>query len=269
MSFIQVRDLSGVAYLQSPVLRDLGIPHGFSTRRGGVSKAPFSSLNLGNPTGEIRDRAENLSENLHRFLTAMEVSNRPLRTVRQMHGCEVAHFGGNAPPYTPASQDKSEPCSADAIILSATDALAGIRTADCVPILIAGMDGQVVAAIHAGWRGLVGGVIGRTIENLERMGVTGDKLVAAVGPCIGVEHFEIGPEVVPAFERAGLSAALVRGPRMHANLPLAAKIELVHFGVRRVDMADQCTYQDADLFFSHRRDRGQTGRMLAVIGCRN
>jgi YfiH family protein len=143
-----------------------------------------------------------------------------------------------------------------------------------VPILVSSDDGRFVAAIHAGWRGVIVNVVGATVEQLcERSGAPAHSLVAAVGPCIGFEAFEVGPEVVVEFERAFGARAPVRRTddgKGRVDLREAVKRQLRDAGLRddHIDTTDRCTWRDWDEFFSHRRDRGITGRMCAMIAPR-
>jgi len=134
-------------------------------------------------------------------------------------------------------------------------------------VLIASEDGKVVAAIHAGWRGVIAGVVPRSIEALR---CDTRSLIAAIGPCIGFDAFEVGLEVVEAFEKTFGSAAPVRRVsygKGRVDLRRAIQLQLINSGVTsdRIDMTDRCTFRDRDEFFSHRRDAGITGRMAALI----
>jgi YfiH family protein len=153
--------------------------------------------------------------------------------------------------------------------------LVGVHVADCVPVLVARADGRLVAAVHAGWRGLVAGVIPRTLERLAAAGadLPGCPLVAAIGPCLSRERFEVGPEVAEAFEGAELAPSVSRaraGVRARVDLRHAALLQLRAGGVERIDVSDRCTYEDAAELWSHRRDvthgaRARTGRLGAFI----
>ena len=144
-------------------------------------------------------------------------------------------------------------------------------TSACVvlPIMIQS-DGRAVAAVHAGWRGVVDGVLPAAVATLaSRLNVAPAKLFAAIGPCIGVGHFEVGPEVAEAFAAAGLGNHVDHShAKPHIDLAAAITGQLCAAGVpaSHIDRSDACTYRDRDEFFSHRRDQGKTGRMAAVIG---
>jgi hypothetical protein len=145
--------------------------------------------------------------------------------------------------------------------------------ADCVPILSARRDGKLVAAVHAGWRGVVGGIVSAAIEEMRRwehgkMG--GSEFSAAIGPCIGPDAFEVGPNVLAEFRRAFGERAPLReagGGKGFVDLPQAVQMQLLDTGLAadQIDLCDRCTFRDREEFFSHRREDGLTGRMAAVI----
>lgn len=251
---------NGVVTYRSPLIDRLGVPHGFTTRIGGASPAPFNTLDLGpgSPTDLRR-------ENLRRVCKALNLRGTDPILVSQVHGCGVCIA---SPGASPAASTE-----ADAIVSDTPGNPLLIRTADCVPILLAGPGGRVVAAVHAGWRGMIAHVIDRTLDRMtEHFGIDAAEVTAAVGPCIGVRHFEVGEEVAAAFVNAGLEGAIDRhrGTRAHVNLSAAVAMQLTRRGVKpqRIDTTDRCTFEDAAEFFSHRRDAGRTGRMAAVIAAR-
>ncbi len=239
------RDDDGFTGYRSPLLDELGVPHLFTTRIGGARR---DDLDLG-----ALDRTA-----LERVLRAARAPLARLATVKQVHGASVVVLGA-----LPAA-----PPRADALVSARSDLLLCIHVADCVPVLMASADGRRVAAVHAGWRGLVAGVIPRALAELE-----GSEIVAAIGPCISCERYEVGPEVAQAFAQAGLAAAVhERLPaRPRVDLRGAAELQLRAAGVRRIDSTDRCTHRDAEEFFSHRRDvthgaLASTGRLGALIG---
>jgi YfiH family protein len=164
---------------------------------------------------------------------------------------------------------------ADAIVLADPRRLAAVRVADCTSVLIASGDGRVVAAVHAGWRGVVGNIAGAAVAAMREMGARVDGMTAAVGPCIGAEAFEVGPEVAAEFERVfGVGTPHVRpvGAEGKAMVDLkgALREQVVAAGVAssRVEVLPHCTVRDHKDFFSHRREKGVTGRMVGIIGPR-
>lgn len=262
--------LPGPHLLTSPRLTDLGVPHAFTTRVGGVSTGPFASLNFGNP-GELppkvaRDPAANIAENVRRVLVELGAEHRQLVQVHQVHGRAThVHAAASSNPWerTLAGADPK----ADAIVTNDAACLVAVRVADCCPVLLASRDGSVVAAVHAGWRGVIAGVVESALSHMRALGAR--DVVAAIGPCISVDHFEIGPEVSAEFRRVfGADAPLCVGPRGrdHADLKSALALQLVALDVTSIDVLPRCTVADPALFFSHRRDQGLTGRMIGVIG---
>ena len=264
---------NGVVVYQSRMLAAVGVAHAFSTRIGGVSPAPFDTLNLGNPQGAVQDSGDNLQRNFAILLSALGLSNVPMATVQQVHGCEVALLRAEGEgEYSETAQAEIRDrfqgqTRADGIVSDVTSAMLAIRIADCAPILLASDDGRIVAAIHAGWRGVVSGVVARSVAEINTLGITSDRIVAAIGPAIGVKHFEVGAEVAREFHTAGLSAAIdtIGYAKPHINLVAAIKLQLQQCGVTHVDGGSLCTYANATDFYSHRRDHGTTGRMVAII----
>jgi YfiH family protein len=263
----RVTDPSGVVYYRSPVLDRAGVPHGFSTRVGGESKPPFDSLNLGNPNGcAAQDEEASIARNYDRLHAATGLSGRPRCWVHQVHGADVV-WVGSADSFQNAQK-------ADALATSDPQACLAVRAADCVPVLIATSDGRHVAAVHAGWRGVIARAVPAAVRVLVERSGTQIPLLAAIGPCISVDAFEVGDEVAAEFVNAFRDRApIVRptnGGKPHVDLREAIRLQLLDLGVRPddVDATDRCTVRDASEFFSHRRDNGVTGRIAALIGPR-
>lgn len=237
------------------------VVHGFSTRLGGVSTGPWSGLNVGENVG---DDPEAVAENRRRLAAALG-QPRALVEVEQVHGATVVHADDAA--TTRATR-------ADALVSVEPGVAVGVRTADCAPILVAARDGDspnahAVAAIHAGWRGACDGVVPAAIDALLARGARRERLVAAIGPTIAVEDFEVGDEVVEAARRAlgGREPKLLRGPndRWHLDLVALVEAQLRAAGVETIDRVGAGTVRDRGLTYSHRRDQGRTGRHLSVI----
>jgi YfiH family protein len=252
---------NGVTYLACPAL---GVPHGFSTRLGGVSDGPYAGLNLGLSSGD--DEAA-VRANRARWAEALGLP-APFFTLHQVHGPVV---------YDLTADDATEPAAfqGDGIVTAAPGRAIGVFTADCAPILLAAPATGVVAAVHAGWRGTVAGVAAAAVATMAaRHGVAPADLVAAIGPTIGPCCFEVGDEVVAALRAApwaGMADAVVpRTPKAHADLFAANAAQLVAAGLRpeNVHASRACTACDATSFYSWRRDAGTTGRLQAVIAAR-
>lgn len=257
-------DDDGVVIYVSPLLRAAGVPHAFSTRLGGVSPAPFDSLNLGNPNGSvIQDRRENIRENYRRLQRAAGCGERQRLWLHQVHGGRVVRVTRGA--------GHDNDTKADALVSDDAERVLSVRVADCVPVLLSSEDGRVVAAVHAGWRGVVAGVANAAMKELIAMSaMPADRVTAAIGPSIGFEAFEVGPEVLAEFGRVFAETAPMRrrdDGKGHVDLREAVRRQLLSAGVRenRIDTTDRCTFRDADEFFSHRRDNGASGRMAAII----
>lgn len=254
----------GVVYYRSPLLRAVGVPHAFSTRTGGVSKPPFDSLNLGNPNGyERQDPLVNIVENYRLLQQAAGCGHQNLVRVHQVHGCCVVQVR--------QAQGFIFDTKADGLLTADPMACLSVRVADCVPVLLASDDGRWVAAVHAGWRGVVEGVVPAALEKLaSAAGIHPTRLVAAIGPSISLSAFEVGDEVAEAFVAAFGDQAPVRRQdhhKAHVDLRAGLELQLMRAGVSagRIDTSDRCTYRDEAEFFSHRRDKGVTGRMAAII----
>jgi YfiH family protein len=239
------------------------VGHGFSTRLGGVSVGPWAGLNVGESVG---DDPEAVAENRRRLVAALG-HPRALVEVEQVHGAAVADAD---------DVGTTRATRADALVSVEPGVAIGVRTADCAPILVAARDGDAadaralaVAAVHAGWRGACDGVVPAAIDALLARGARRDRLVAAIGPTIAVEDFEVGDEVVEAARRAlgGREPKLLRGSsgRWHLDLVALVEAQLRAAGVETIDRVGPGTVRDRGLTYSHRRDHGRTGRHLSVI----
>jgi YfiH family protein len=241
----------------------LPVPHGFSTREGGVSEGPFASLNLGFSVGDERER---VAENLARVARQAGVEPSALRTVSQVHGAAVLEVSSRAggPEVPPVVGE------ADAVWTGLAGEAVGVKTADCVPILLVDLEGRHVAAVHSGWRGTVAQVTARTVDALVARGAKPARILCAVGPSIRACCYEVSPELAQTFEEAfGPEAVRGGGARPHLDLVAALRRTLAERGIAdaHVDVLPHCTHCD-DRFFSHRRDAGRTGRHLSLVVCR-
>jgi len=217
-----------------------------TTRRGGASTGPFASFNLGTHVGD--DPAAVAS---NRAALRALVPDEPF-WMEQVHGVEVVEADGLPAHVTP---------TADAAVTRMPRRVLCIMTADCLPVVLADVDGQVLAMAHAGWRGLAAGVLENTIE---RMRVGADRLAAWLGPAIGGNAYEVGEDVMHAFTGADPQAKQAFAPKgsgkYWCDLAQLARQRLARAGVGRIEGAGSCTFGDAGRFFSFRRD-GRTGRM--------
>jgi polyphenol oxidase len=224
-------------------------------RGGGVSAGRYASLNLGD---HVQDAPEAVAENRRRLRAAAGLPAEPA-WLAQVHGVQITDLDSS-----PA--DLSAPRSAaDGAVTRVPGRICAILTADCLPVLIASEAGDAVAAAHAGWRGLAGGVIEAAVKALA---VAPASLLVWLGPAIGPGHFEVGSEVRDELLRAdsGARAAFVANSRgrFMADLPGLARRRLERLGITRIYGGGKCTHAQPDRYFSHRRD-GQTGRQATLI----
>ena len=230
-----------------------GVSAAFTTRRGGVSRAPWNSFNVASHVG---DAAPDVAANRARLRTLLDLPAEPA-WLNQVHGVDVSVLD--------ASAEAGMPVTADAAVTRAAGRVCVVMVADCLPVLMVSRDGSVIAAAHAGWRGLAAGVLERTIA---AMGVEGAQLAAWLGPAISRRHFEVGDEVRAAFVDADSGAAAYfeqndRG-RWQADLAGLARRRLSGLGVTDLSGGEWCTHADDERFYSHRRD-GKGGRMAALL----
>lgn len=220
-------------------------------RSDGVSAVPFDSLNLGDHVG---DAPEAVRLNRQRVAQALQLPNEPC-WMNQVHGTRVVEAGA-----------WTTPLQADACIARSAAQVCVVMTADCLPVLLCSVDGDRVAAAHAGWRGLAGGILESTVSSL---GLPGSQLMAWLGPAIGPQVFEVGDEVRIAFMSKDAAAAQAFKPSHRAghwlaDLYLLARQALARLGVHAVYGGGLCTYTDESRFFSYRRE-SRTGRMASLI----
>jgi YfiH family protein len=224
-----------------------------STRIGGVSSAPYGSLNLGKSTN---DSPENVMRNRELFFGSLNIPLDRIALSKQVHGSQVLVV--------------NEPLIAegyDAIITNTKNVFLAVSVADCTPILIYDAKNKVVAAVHAGWRGSAANIVGNTLNEMKmRYNSSSDECYAFIGACIGFDSFEVGDEVAREFETTFKSE--IGDNKFLVDLKSVNKKQLVDFGIPQanIEISDLCTIKNNDMFFSHRFERGITGRMMAVIG---
>ncbi|MFN2493383.1 MAG: peptidoglycan editing factor PgeF [Pyrinomonadaceae bacterium] len=265
------RELDGVRALVCRPLEDAGFANGFSTRIGGASPMPVSALNL---AGFNEDSAENILENRRRFLKLF-AGDWSLAGCWQVHGADV-RLVKDPEDAKPAEDARGETVYCDAIVSNARGVMAGVKTADCVPILIGDPGTGAFAAVHAGWRGTLAEVV---LKALDRMAAEykakPQDVQVAIGPAAGSCCYEIGADVIAPFRsKFASSDKLLRQTREnHACIDLleANRSQMISTGVdeSRINIAPLCTMCRPDLFFSYRREksvRGKVGRLMSVIG---
>jgi YfiH family protein len=237
----------------------LAAPHGFSPRAGGVSAAPYASLNLGASVG---DAASSVTENRRRVRAAFGVPEARWMTASQVHGARVLVAGRD-----PAGVE------GDALVTDDPAWALAVSAADCLPVLLLDARSGAVGAAHAGWRGAVAGVVGATLEAMAtRYGTAAADVRAWLGPAIQGACYQVGPEVVEAAFAAGAPEHAVRPDpsevgRWRFDVPAMVRAQLVAAGVPAdgVAVSATCTHCAVDRCFSHRRDAGRTGRHWAVV----
>ena len=263
----KIRNIAGLELLVCEPLELAGFVHAFTGRRGGVSPLPADGLNLGNFS---QDSRENIQENRRRLKSALGIKSWPLATLRQIHSADIFEL--------PTRElNESEPQEGDALLTDLQEIAIGVQTADCLPVLLADRRSGAVAAVHAGWRGTLAGIVSSVVGRMEqRFNTRPDDIIAVLGPAIGSCCFEIGAEVVTLFQNSFVETDQFVSRRQangkaNFNLNLANRIQLRQAGVadNSVFDSDICTVCHNDRFFSYRFELGAekpVGRQMALIG---
>ena len=225
-----------------------------SKRIGGFSKQPFNSLNLGLST---KDDAELISKNRKLFFELLGTDENHIAHSHQVHGNKVllADHAQYADGY-------------DAIITNQSNLFICVTVADCTPVLIYDHKQKVVAAIHAGWKGTVAKIVTNTLHEMQKhFGTSGADCFAYVGTCISYESFEVGEEVASQFDKKFVRFDEAK-QKYFVDLKSDNELQLKAFGIpsSQIEMAKTCTVMNNDEYFSYRKQKGVTGRMLAAIG---
>lgn len=231
--------------LQSPLLSTLpSIKHGFFTRQGGASEGIYASLNF---NVKKEDCAENIRENQKRVTEWFE--NNPLLLMDQIHEDEILFV--TTPFHHPALP------KVDGVITNSPNLVLSVTTADCIPLLLADADSNLIGAVHSGWRGTLKNIAGKTVQQMKKYGA--QKIYASLGPAISQNHFEVGPEVYEAFKD--------HYPRFFTSSPIANRYlcdlkgivveQLIQEGIHTAEVLPYDTYSSPDLFFSCRRSTHQ------------
>lgn len=225
-----------------------------STRDGGVSLAPYQSLNLGKNTD---DDPAHVLKNRRRFCTALGFQPEQLALSHQIHSDQILRVesAGNFAGF-------------DALVTNQPSILLGVSVADCTPVLIFDQKNKAVAAIHAGWRGTVAGIVDKTLHYMaEQFGTTGKDCWAYVGTCIDECSFAVGEDVAAAFG-SDFKRFDAKNGQFFVDLKKANQAQLLAFGlpIAQIEISPYSTVLHNDRYFSHRQENGVTGRMLATIG---
>ncbi len=227
-----------------------------STRLGGVSAAPFDSMNLGL---SVKDDEQNVLKNRELFFGQLGIPLTQISRCHQVHGNNVLVV------TKPVSNEQY-----DAQITNKPNVYLAVSIADCTPILIHDEKNNAVAGIHGGWRGTAGKIVEKALQMMKKnYGTEGKDCKAFIGACISYANFEVGDEVADHFD-ASLKRFDSQKQKWFVNLKEANKKQLLKFGVleNNIEISDFCTVENNNTFFSHRKEKGVTGRMMAVIGLR-
>jgi YfiH family protein len=245
--------------LTSPLLTSEGFAHAFFTRHGGVSQGAHATLNFSASTG---DPEENVRRNLAVAAGRLGVQPGKLYLLSQVHGARVITLSGEEP------REEILRIEGDALLSGRPGIACGVRVADCVPVLLADARSGLACAIHAGWRGAVAGVVPAALDALCAAAPSPPELLAAIGPHLSADAFEIGEEVAAQLEAAAPGEqVVVRAPgrKPHGDLARLVTWQLRRRGVERIERVPGCTFFDPGRFFSFRRDGARSGRHLAAI----
>ena len=263
-------------FLTSRLLSAAGVAHGFSLREGGVSVGPLASLNLGESVG---DSPEAVTEN-HRRLRQAAGLEADFATVHQVHGDRIVDARGRevlagTQPESRDSRDSRDSHEsgggADGVLALEPGQVVGIRVADCAPILLYDEEGGAAAAVHSGWRGSRLAIAARGVRALQHAAAADPRrMLAAIGPCIGRCCYEVSAELATGFRslfgpEAADDPAQVAKPHLDLRFCVASALLQAGLASERIEQVARCTSCDSGAFFSHRRDKGRTGRHLAFI----
>ncbi len=261
-----------VPYYKSRLLDSFGISHAFFTKQGGVSGGCFESLNFALGAGDKKDSFENILEN-HKIAAALfGLTENDICRSYQTHtaNVELVDNGHRGVGLTKPPFDRG----VDGLVTAEKELLLSVRSADCVPILLADKSGSVCGAVHAGWRGTVKGIAANAVEKMESAGAKRGEILAAIGPCIGGCCYEVGPELLAEFLAVDpeYSAFFTpKGEKYMLDLVAANRFILERAGLpaENIDSSGLCTKCRSDIFFSHRVSGSNRGTMSAVIALRS
>ncbi len=238
-----------------------GVKQGIFTRRGGISAAPWNSLNLG---GNVGDDPAAVRHNHELIYKELDLNAKQTCTVWQVHSADVIIANGPV-------EGRRWIALADSMVTDKPDTPLFMRFADCTPILFYDPVQQVIGMAHGGWRGTVQGVAANTVwAMVQGYGCRPEDIQAGIGPAIGPDVYQVGEEVVAAVgDYFGTTDGLIRRDTndgtAYLNLWEANRRDLERAGVRQIEIAEICTATHTDEFFSHRAEKGRTGRFGAVL----
>lgn len=259
-----IKEKNGLKYLSIPAFeRAGGVVCAFSTRIGGVSPAPFDTLNF---SRKREESDENFEENFRRFADAAGFDADTAVGINFAHSAAVYRARRYDAGRGIFGAPLGEIC--DGLYTDEPGLPLLSFHADCVPLFFYDPVARAAAVCHAGWRGVADRMAANTVEALAGLGCRREDILAAIGPCISVRHFEVGEDVRDVFAPLfGDSVIETRGGRLYVDLNKACALDMTGAGLKPENISDSalCTYANPELFYSHRRDKGRTGAMAALV----
>lgn len=257
-----------VPFFESRLLKRFGIRHAFFTRNGGVSRGVFESLNFAVGAGDIRDEESSVLKNHAIAASVFGLSASHICRSYQTHTSNVLAVGeehrgiGVSKPHFDTG--------VDGLLTEAKDLLLSIRTADCVPVILCNKQKSVCAAVHAGWRGTLGGIAPNAVDMMKQRGAKSSDILAAIGPCIGQCCYEVGQDVFDLFFQKNNEFARFfqqKNNKYMLDLTGLNRFCLLQAGLpeQNISSCDICTKENGHLFFSHRRDGVNRGTMSCFV----
>jgi len=255
-------------YFQSELFNKYGIKHAFFTRKGGVSKGAFESLNFAEGIGDVKDSEENVMQNYEIAANLFGLHKDDVCRTYQTHTSKVV-FADESLRGVGTVKPKFD-FGVDGLVTNVKNLLLSVRTADCVPVLLCDTDKKVCSAVHAGWRGTIGGITKNAVALMTEQGVKPENILVAIGPCIGKCCYEVGNELYGEFVSKNIEYSKFFTPigeKYMLDLNLANKTILIEAGInpQNISVAEICTKCNGELFFSHRRNGAVRGTMSAFI----
>lgn len=262
---MEMKRAGKIHYLEPGLLTACGVSvQGFTTRHEGVSRPPYNSLNLGTNT---LDSPHHVEGNRSILARAFGKVLEKVVTVKQVHGADLLVIDSPNPDYSHFLK-----LEADGIVTNQPGVMIGVCVADCVPVLLLDPVNRVIAALHAGWKGTAANICRKGVESMAAMfGSTPADILAAVGPAIGPCCYEVDKPVVEAFKAQGTgfdAFAQEKGAgKWQMDLSRANRMQLLQAGLpeQNIDTTELCVSCNQELFFSYRRDGGDTGRQMGFI----
>jgi YfiH family protein len=259
-----LKEKLGVKYLTIPSFEDAGgVLCAFSTRIGGVSDRPYDTLNF---SKKREGSLQNFIENLKRFGNAVGFNHEDTVAINYAHSAEL--YKAELSDAGCGILKKNVPVICDGLYTDKIHLPLMSFHADCLPLFFYDRKQKIIVICHAGWRGITRHITKNSIKSLLSLGSAVQDILAAVGPCICGRHYEVGQDLSEIFiSEFGEEIISTMDGRIYANLASAVVLDMTGSGIRpeNLTLSDMCTFEDSQLFFSHRRENGKTGAMAAVI----